>query len=78
MLLMQMKEVTFVKAVEISGYELACSRCPIVLQITHNVLEPMPKHRCHEKARDFDIVLKLDNLVLYPSRIDDHWLKSDQ
>lgn len=75
---MRVKDITFVKAVDIAGYELACSRCPIVLQITHNPLEPMPKHRCRDKAAPFDIVMELDNLVLRPSRIDDYWMKDDQ
>lgn len=62
-----------VKATSIAGFELACSRCPVVLQITHERLDPLPKHRCCGKARDFDIVIELDELVLRPSRIDDFW-----
>lgn len=62
-----------VKAASVSGYELACSRCPVVLQITHDRLEPLPRHRCGSKAREFDIVMELDELVLRPSRIDPFW-----
>lgn len=64
-----------VKATSVAGFELACSKCPVVLQITHERSDPLPRHRCRGKVkvRDFDIVLELDELVLRPSRIDDFW-----
>jgi hypothetical protein len=69
------KAVAFqVKATSVVGLELACGDCPVVLQVTHDRLSPLPKHRCNGKAAEFDIVLELDDLVLRPSRIDRYWL----
>lgn len=74
MFVMGKKAIAFqVKAINVSGFELACGKCPMVLQITHDRLEPFPKHRCGESVRDFDIILDLDEIVLQPSRIDPHW-----
>ena len=68
---MNMKAVAFLRAATITGYELACSRCPIVVVLKHDVMEPLPQHRCCGKPRPFDIVMELDTLVINDGRIDE-------
>jgi len=73
---MEKKALAFlVRASSVIGFELACGKCPIVLQITHDPLYPLPKHRCNGKVAEFNIVMELDKLVLKPSRIDRYWLE---
>jgi len=49
------KAVAFqVKATSVVGLELACGDCPVVLQVTHDRLSPLPKHRCNGKAAEFE------------------------
>ena len=71
---MGMEAMAFLRPTSVVSYELACSRCPIVCQITHDPLCPLPQHRCKDRARAFDIVLECDELVLNPGRIDRYWL----
>ena len=63
-----------VKETTVTGLELACGECPMVLEITHESAYPLPKHRCKGNIRDFDIVVELDRLVTRQSRIDRYWL----
>jgi hypothetical protein len=62
-----------VKDTTVAGIELACSECPVVLQLTHDTNYPFPKHRCDGNIRNFDIVMELDSLVTRQSRIDKYW-----
>jgi hypothetical protein len=69
------KAIAFqVKDTTVTGLELACEKCPMVLEITHEAAYPLPKHRCAGDIRDFDIVMELDRLVTRQSRIDRYWL----
>lgn len=70
-----MKAVSFLRAIQIAGYELACSKCPIVLMLRHDRLEPLPKHRCNGKASEFDIVMEVDTIVFNDGRIDESLAK---
>lgn len=62
-----------VRKTTINGYELACDRCSVVLQINHDHTDPFPKHRCVGEVSAFNIVLELDSLVSYETRIDHFW-----
>lgn len=69
------KAIAFqVKDTTVTGLELACGKCPVVLQLTHDINYPLPKHRCAGNIENFDIVMELDNLVTRQSRIDKYWL----
>lgn len=68
---MNTKAVAFLRAKQLAGYELACSRCPIVLMLKHDKLEPLPKHRCGESIREFNIVMEVDSLAFSDGRIDE-------
>lgn len=63
--------MAFLRAAQVVGYELACSRCPIVLMLKHDKLEQLPQHRCNGSARPFDIVMELDSLAFRDGRIDE-------
>lgn len=71
MVYMDTKAVAFLRAMQLAGYELACSRCPIVLMLKHDRLEPLPKHRCNGKPREFDIVMEVDTIAFHDGRIDE-------
>lgn len=56
------------------GSELACSNCHVVLQISHNPEDDLPKHRCaNGRAEAFDLVLHMDAPVEDSKRVDRFW-----
>jgi hypothetical protein len=67
------KAIAFLVKPQVAWLELACSRCPIVLQLSHDPLAPLPRHRCRGQAVEFDIALQLDEPVVKSSRIDNYW-----